>query len=110
MQGDKVVNIFILPFGKINIYQAGKMTMTAEKTQTKRGPPAAFDDEIALRQAMYAFWEYGYEGTSMRILMALMQINKASIYAAYGSKEALFKKTVEKYLQGPASFLAETLQ
>lgn len=84
--------------------------MTVDKPLKKRGRPAAFNEEIALEQAMNAFWEYGYEGTSMSMLMAAMQMNKASIYAAYGSKESLFRKAIEKYLQGPASFLADALK
>lgn len=76
----------------------------------KRGRPAAFDYDIALDQAMRAFWQYGYEGTSMRTLMAVMQMNKASIYAAYGSKEVLFQKAVERYVSGPASFISQALQ
>jgi len=69
----------------------------------------AFDYETALQNAMHAFWQHGYEGTSMSTLMAVMGMNKASIYAAYGSKEALFKKALERYVQGPASFLAASL-
>lgn len=76
----------------------------------KRGRPAAFDYDQALQQAMHAFWQYGYEGTSMSTLMEVMQMNKASIYAAYGSKEALFNKVVERYVQGPANFMAAALQ
>lgn len=75
----------------------------------KRGRPAAFDYDIALEQAMLAFWQHGYEGTSMSTLMTVMQMNKASIYAAYGSKEALFQKAVQRYVQGPAAFLAQAL-
>ncbi|MDF0377256.1 hypothetical protein [Methylophilus sp. YYY-1] len=36
-------------------------------------------------------------------------MNKSSIYAAYGSKEALFQKAVERYVQGPAAFLVAAL-
>lgn len=42
--------------------------------------------------------------------MEVMQMNKSSIYAAYGSKEALFQKAVERYVQGPAVFLAAALR
>lgn len=45
----------------------------------------------------------------MRTLMSVMKMNKASIYAAYGSKESLFKKTVECYVNGSASFLMASL-
>jgi len=83
--------------------------MTVETLAKKRGRPVAFDYETALQNAMHAFWQHGYEGTSMSTLMAVMGMNKASIYAAYGSKEALFKKALERYVQGPASFLAASL-
>jgi AcrR family transcriptional regulator len=85
------------------------MIMTVEILAKKRGRPVAFDYEMALQNAMHAFWQHGYEGTSMSTLMAVMGMNKASIYAAYGSKEALFKKALERYIQGPASFLAASL-
>jgi len=85
------------------------MIMTVETLAKKRGRPVAFDYETALQNAMHAFWQHGYEGTSMSTLMAVMGMNKASIYAAYGSKEALFKKALERYVQGPASFLAASL-
>lgn len=83
--------------------------MTVDTLAKKRGRPVAFDYETALQNAMHAFWQHGYEGTSMSTLMAAMDMNKASIYAAYGSKEALFKKALERYVQGPASFLAASL-
>lgn len=83
--------------------------MTIDTHAKKRGRPVAFDYDTALQHAMHAFWQHGYEGTSMSTLMAVMDMNKASIYAAYGSKEALFKKSLERYVQGPASFLVASL-
>lgn len=46
---------------------------------------------------MEAFWRYGYEGTSLSELTAAMGINAPSLYAAFGSKEALFREAVELY-------------
>lgn len=48
---------------------------------------------------MRVFWSTGYEATSMADLRAAMGINQASLYAAYGSKEALFRETVDLYLR-----------
>jgi AcrR family transcriptional regulator len=76
----------------------------------KRGRPVAFDYDTALEKAMHAFWQHGYEGTSMATLMSAMDMNKASIYAAYGSKEALFQKALDAYVQGPAGFIATSMQ
>lgn len=62
-----------------------------------RGRPRGFDREAALRLAMEAFWEHGYEGTSIGDLTARMGIRPPSLYAAFGSKEALFREAVALY-------------
>lgn len=64
---------------------------------SKRGRPRAFDRAAALRRAMEVFWERGYEGTSLGDLTAAMGINRPSLYAAFGCKEALFREAVELY-------------
>lgn len=64
---------------------------------TERGRPRNFDRKIALRRAMELFWTKGYDGTSMSDLIAAMDINSPSIYAAFGSKEKLFLETVALY-------------
>ena len=62
-----------------------------------RGRPRSFDRDLALRRAMIAFWERGYEGTSISDLTVAMGINSPSLYAAFGSKEQLFREAVELY-------------
>lgn len=62
-----------------------------------RGRPRGFDRAAALRLAMEAFWEHGYEGTSIGDLTARMGIRPPSLYAAFGSKEALFREAVALY-------------
>lgn len=65
----------------------------------KRGRPCGFDREQALRRALDVFWEVGYEGATMAALKEAMGgICAPSMYAAYGSKEALFRSAVELYL------------
>jgi AcrR family transcriptional regulator len=64
----------------------------------KRGPPPSFDRAEALRQAMNVFWEHGYEGATISQLKEAMGgLCAPSIYAAFGSKEALFREAVELY-------------
>jgi AcrR family transcriptional regulator len=62
-----------------------------------RGRPREFDRDQALEKAMRAFWNLGYEATSMADLRAAMGLTQASIYAAFGSKEQLFREAVELY-------------
>lgn len=62
------------------------------------GRPREFDRATALRSAMHLFWEHGYEGTTLADLQKAMGgITAPSFYAAFGSKEDLFRETVELY-------------
>ncbi|EIP86404.1 transcriptional regulator, TetR family protein [Burkholderia humptydooensis MSMB43] len=58
---------------------------------------------------MLAFWRRGYEGTSMSDLVEVMGIASARIYAAFGSKEALFHEAVTLYEQGDGGFADRAL-
>lgn len=84
--------------------------MNTVKTAKPRGRPASFKYDEALEKAMHVFWAHGYEGASLAALTEAMGINKPSMYAAFGSKEDLFRKAVQKYLSGPASFVAESMR
>lgn len=74
-----------------------------------RGRPRAFDPEKALDQAMRVFWKHGYEGTSLPDLTKAMGINRPSMYAAFGNKETLFRKAVDRYVERTGGFLRESL-
>jgi len=63
----------------------------------RRGRPRMFDRTEALRRAMDLFWVQGYESTSISELAAAMGINSPSLYASFGSKEALFREAVAFY-------------
>lgn len=75
-----------------------------------RGRPRAFDVNAALDSALEVFWRKGYEGASLPDLTKAMGINRPSLYAAFGNKEALFRKAMERYLEGPAARIRAALE
>ncbi len=74
-----------------------------------RGRPRSFDVDAALDAALLLFWRRGYEGTSLAALTEAMGINVPSLYAAFGNKEALFQRVVDRYIQTAASYLPRAL-
>ncbi len=74
------------------------------------GRPREFDRDEALKRAMRAFWLRGYEGTSMSDLVDALGIASARIYAAFGSKEELFREAVELYAAGDGGFADRALE
>lgn len=76
----------------------------------KTGRPRSFDTDETLDAAMRLFWAEGYEGASLAALTEAMGINRRSIYAAYGNKQELFRKAVDRYVEGPGAFVAPALQ
>jgi AcrR family transcriptional regulator len=85
------------------------MTRKSEKSP-KMGRPTSFSTDHALEAAMRVFWQKGYEGASLTDLTRAMGINRSSIYAAFGDKEALFQKALKRYTKGPMGWVESALQ
>ena len=65
-----------------------------------RGRPRSFDRDLAVKAAMELFITKGYDGVSLPDLQAAMgDISPPSFYAAFGSKDALFREVVTLYRQ-----------
>lgn len=79
---------------------SGETPPAPEPAQARsRGRPRAFDREAALARAMRLFWLKGYEATSISDLTEAMGIGSPSLYAAFGSKEALYLEALNHYAQ-----------
>ena len=74
-----------------------------------RGRPRSFDLDDAIERAMVVFWSKGYENTSIPDLTAAIGINRPSLYAAFESKENLFRLALDKYRKDPASYVNRAL-
>jgi len=84
--------------------------MKRKRQKRALGRPRAFDADKVLDRALEVFWRKGYEGTAMSDLTKAMRINRPSIYAAFGNKEELFRKVLDRYVEGPASYVREALK
>lgn len=69
------------------------------------GRPREFDRDAALEAAMLVFWRKGFLATSMIDLCEAMKIRSPSLYAAFGSKEALYLEAVEHYAKTAGSLI-----
>jgi len=56
-----------------------------------------YDRDELIERARDLFWKRGWAGTSLKDLEAALMMKPGSFYAAFGSKDALFKLAMEKY-------------
>jgi len=83
-----------------------------EKLDEKRprGRPQKFVNNDALHQAIEVFWTHGYEGTSLTNLTEALSMNRPSIYAAFGNKQALFSLSLKTYIDEQLSFIDDAVK
>jgi AcrR family transcriptional regulator len=61
--------------------------------------PRSFNRDEALDLARDVFWQKGFQGTSLDDITAATGLAKPSLYAAFGDKNALFLKVLDRYHQ-----------
>ena len=82
----------------------------AGREAVQKGRPREFDADKVLDKALHVFWERGYEGTSLSDLTEAMGIYRPSLYAAFGNKEELFRRALDRYAEkGPGAVHREAL-
>ena len=73
---------------------------TLKPAEVRMGRPREFAEDAALEAAMRVFWEKSYEGTTIADLAKAMGINRSSMYAAFGDKQQLFRRAMDRYREG----------
>lgn len=74
-----------------------------------KGRPREFCVDQALAAALRVFWSKGYEGASLSDLTEAMGITRPSLYAAFGNKEALFRKALDLYEREKLEYMHSSL-
>jgi TetR/AcrR family transcriptional repressor of nem operon len=67
--------------------------------ERSRGRPREFEVDQALDMATQVFWAKGYEHTSLDDLVRAMNLSKSSFYQTFGSKLALYHRSIERYVE-----------
>ena len=66
-----------------------------------------YDRRDVIQKATNLFWEKGFHATSMRNLQETIDMRPGSIYASFGSKEGLFKETLQHYANESLALLKQ---
>ena len=73
------------------------------------GRPREFDETEVLTRLMDSFWENGFDGTSLSELVSVSGVQKASLYAAFGDKQAIYLKALSLYDRRLLDMIASVL-
>lgn len=61
-----------------------------------------FDPERVVDQSMQVFWSQGYDATSLQDLLQTTGLSKSSLYQAFQSKQKLFDRCIDRYVDSLA--------
>ena len=68
-------------------------------TKKRRGRPRTYNPDDALSAALKVFWYHGFSGSSLDDISAAAGMNRPSLYAAFGDKKSIYRKTLDKFSQ-----------
>jgi len=74
------------------------------------GRPRSFDESELLEAVMVAFWRHGYSATTFRSLEAMSGVGLKSLANAFGDKDELFVRALERYRQRAVDTLATVFE
>ena len=75
----------------------------------QRGRPRQFNRDKALEAAMHVFWSKGLTATSLDDLSAAMNMNRPSLYNAFGNKESIYQQALNRFTDWMGQQLGEVL-
>jgi AcrR family transcriptional regulator len=82
----------------------------AKQKSAELGRPRSFNIDTALDRALQVFWKKGYEGASLSELTRTMRINRPSLYAAFGGKESLFRRALDRYMARATGYWQDAIE
>lgn len=84
--------------------------MTSTEPSMQIGRPREFDRDTVLATIVDLFWEQGYAATSIGDVVDRTGLSKSSLYGAFGSKDALYRAALSRYLDDHHHMIVETLR
>jgi len=63
------------------------------------GRPKGHDEDEMLARALELFWTQGFAGTSVSDLTAQLGVNRSTLYAVFGHKQALYERALRQYME-----------
>lgn len=69
-----------------------------------------FDVEKVLDAALCVFWRKGYEGASYADLTEAAGVERPALYSAFGNKEALFRRALDRYYERYLDFIPKSFE
>lgn len=70
----------------------------------------SFDVDEALEAVLRVFWAKGYEGSSYSDLVAATGVERPALYSAFGNKETMFLRALERYASNYGNYVWEALR
>lgn len=74
------------------------------------GRPREFEEEKVIADAIQAFWKQGFASTSIPDLIAATDLERGSIYKAFGDKHSLFQRALDSYLETGLAGMRDVLE
>ncbi|MBL4845363.1 MAG: TetR/AcrR family transcriptional regulator [Planctomycetes bacterium] len=71
--------------------------------------PRKLPEGEALERALKVFWERGFDRTSIADLSEAIGVGPSSLYNAFGNKEAIYRRALDRYMESHGAFVLRVL-